>query len=94
MGYDEPETLSYAISSIFPIGADGAHIEMPVIGAVHSIDTGHYGDDGGSVSPVSYFALRLGPDGCREGCGDESIAYQNKAAVALSEQKFKYLERP
>ncbi len=33
------------------------------------------------MSPVSYFALRLGPDGCREGCGDESIAYQNKAAV-------------
>ncbi len=25
MGYDEPETLSYAINSICPIGADGAH---------------------------------------------------------------------
>jgi len=25
-GYDEPETLSYAIRSICPIGADGGHL--------------------------------------------------------------------
>ena len=36
-GYDEPETFSYAISSICPIGADGVHSRAP-FGRLRSSD--------------------------------------------------------
>ena len=35
MGYDEPETFSYAISSFCPIGADGAQAEQQSVLMLH-----------------------------------------------------------